>query len=427
MERYLKFIKRLNYVLFLGLMATLPLPRKYGHIMLIVWAVSWLLELRFTKRSNFCGWKKLFPALGLAVWVLWECLSLLWGGPESHFRDCHASLLVLPLIIAFGVNEQYHWKQAAKVLIISSLLSCFLYAFTLYWTTNVQHAWSCYCQEPYKPFQLIWFDIFLSNIKHRLFYCTILTVAIICSWMLRKDYIQRWGKVEGSIYLVLTLGILLTAIIATGSRASLFTLIILCAVYGISLLPHHHRVWSIPLITLLMVGGSVAAWQLHPRMKNVTIDQILNPVENIAEVDQQNPRGLIWHYALQTPQDYIGYGLGVCQAEQYLIDRFEQEGWNRGVFDRFHAHNQYLLICMELGIVAMLLFIAYWIYLPFCYPKKTRQRTFALCLAWLFGLNMLTDCLFSSIAGVVYICSLLVFLLTIPSSISECHYPSANI
>lgn len=409
MERYLNFIKRLNYVLFLGLMATLPLPRKFGHIMLIVWAASWLLELRFVKRSNFTGWKTLFPALGLAVWVLWECLSLLWGGPEAEFRSCHASLLILPLIIAFGVNELYNWKQAAKVLIISSLLSCFLYGFTLFWTTNVCHAWSCECQDPIKPFQLFWFDIFLSNIKHRLFYCTILTVAIILSWMLRQDFLKRWGKIEGSIYLVLIIGILLTAIIATGSRASLFTLIILCAVYGVSRLPQHHRLWSSLVIVLLVIGGSTALWQFHPRMKNVTLDQILNPEDNMTEVDLQNPRGLIWHYALQSPQDYVGSGLGVCQAEQYLIDRFEQAGWNRGANDRFHAHNQYLLICMELGMVAMLLFIAYWIYLPFCYPKKTRQREFALYLALLLGLNMLTDSLFSSMEGVVYFCSLLVF------------------
>lgn len=129
MERYLQVVKRMNYVLFLALMASLPLPRKFGHIMLIVWAVSWLLELRFTKRENFTGWKTLIPGLGLAIWVLWECVSLLWGGPQARFRDCHASLLILPLILAFGVNENYQWKHAAAVLIISAIASSFLYGF----------------------------------------------------------------------------------------------------------------------------------------------------------------------------------------------------------------------------------------------------------------------------------------------------------
>lgn len=415
MERYLSFVKRLNYVFFLALMATLPLPRKFGHIMLIVWAVSWLLELRFTKKENFCGWKNLIPGLGLAVWVLWECLSILWGG---RYRDCHTSLLILPLILAFGVNEQYQWKQAAKVLIISSLLSCFLYGFTLFWTANIRHVWDCYCQDPYTSFQLIWFDQFLSNIKHRFFYCTILTMAIILLIMLRHDCWKRWGKIEGSIYLVLGCAILLLAIIATGSRASLFTLIILGTITIIRCIPTKHRSWVSVLVFALVIGGSIALWQSHPRMKAITIQQIINPEQHINEVTQQNPRSLIWHYALQSPKDYLGYGLGVRQAETYLDQKYEQAQWDRGVFDHFHAHNQYLLVCMELGLVALLLFIAYWVYLPLCYPKQTRQREFALYLVLLFGLNMLTDSLFSSMEGVVYICALLVFTSFLPKNSS---------
>ena len=405
MERYLSIVKRVNYIFFLVLMATLPLPRKFAHIMLIVWAASWLLELRFTKKENFCGWKSLIPGLGLAAWVLWECVSILWGG---HFRDCHVSLLILPLILAFGVNEQYQWKQAAKALILGSILSCFLYGFTLFWTTNYRFVWDCYYQGSYTPFQLVWFDQFLSNIKHRFFYCTILMVAMILLIMLREDCWKRWGKIEGSIYLVLGCAIMLLAIIATGSRASLFTLVILVAVFGICHIPNRHRLLMSVMIGVCVIIGSVALWQYHPRMKTITLEQILSPMEHSEEVTHQNPRGLIWYYALQSPKDYIGHGLGVRQAEQYLMDCYEDAGWTRGITDRFHAHNQYLLVCMELGLVAMLLFIAYWICLPLCYPKNTRQRDVAFYIALIFGLNMLTDSLFSSMEGVVYICALLV-------------------
>lgn len=405
MERYLSVIKRVNYIFFLVLMATLPLPRKFGHIMLIVWAASWLLELRFTRKENFCGWKSLIPGLGLAAWVLWECVSILWGG---HFRDCHVSLLVLPLILAFGVNEQYQWKQAAKVLIISSLLSCFLYGFTLYWVVNHSMLLEYYYQGPISPFQVSYFELFLSFIKHRLFYCTILSIDVVLLFMLRQDIVQRWGRIEGSIYFVLSLGVLLLTMFATGSRASLFTIVILAAVFGIRCIPNRHRLWMSGVIGVCVIIGCVALWQYHPRMKDITMEQVLRPSQHVGEVNDHNPRALIWYYALQSPKDYIGHGLGVRQAEKYLCDKYEQSNWERGINDRFHAHNQYLLVCMELGIVAMFLFIAYWICLPMCYPKKTRQRDFALYLTLIFGLNMLTDSLFSSMEGVVYICALLV-------------------
>lgn len=408
MERYLQVVKRMNYVLFLALMASLPLPRKFEHIMLIVWAVSWLLELRFTKRENFTGWKTLIPGLGLAIWVLWECVSLLWGGPQARFRDCHASLLILPLILAFGVNENYQWKHAAAVLIISAIASGFLYGFTLFWVVNYKAILYSLGPIPLIPFELNYYSAWLSFVEHRLFYCIVLMIAFVLLWMLRSDCWQRWGKVEGTIYLVAGSVILLLTLFATGSRASLLTLIILAAVYGISLLPQRHRLWGTALIAALVIGGGVAAWQLHPRMKTITLEQIFSPSEHLEEVTTQNPRGLIWYYALQSPQDYVGCGLGVRQSEQYLLDRYEDAGWTRGITDRFHAHNQYLLVCMELGVVAMLLFIAYWFCLPLCYPKKTKQRDFARYLAIIFGLSMLTDCLFSSMEGVVYICALLV-------------------
>ena len=422
MERYLSVVKRINYIFFLVLMASLPLPRKFGHIILIVWVVSWLLELRFTKKENFCDWKALIPSLGLAAWVLWECVSILWGG---HFRDCHASLLILPLILAFGVNEQYQWKQAAKAVVIGSILSCFFYGFTLFGAINHRPVLDYYCQDSFTTFHLVWFDCFLSNIKHRFFYCTILTVAIILLIILREDCWKRWGKIEGSIYLVLGCAIMLLAIIATGSRASLFTLIVLAAVFGIRQIPKRHHFWMSVGIGFCVLVGCVAIWHWHPRMQDITIEQVIHPEQHVGEVNTHNPRALIWYYALQSPKDYIGHGLGVRQAEKYLYDKYEQNNWDKGMFDHFHAHNQYLLVCMELGIVAMFLFIAYWICLPMCYPKRTRQRNFVLYLALIFGLNMLTDSLFSSMEGVVYICTLLVLASILPTSTKGCESVSS--
>lgn len=424
MERYQIFIKRLNYIFFLVLMATLPLPRKFSHVMLIVWAVSWLLELRFIKKENFCGWKALFPGLGLAVWVLWECVSLLWGGEQAHFRDCHVSLLILPFILAFGVNEQYQWKQAAKVLIISSLLSGLLYGFTLYWVLNHSVILEYHYQGPIYPLQVYHCEMLLSFIKHRLFYCTLLVIDIILLWMLREDCWKRWGRIEGTVYLALGIGICLFIIIITGSRASLYTLLILAAVYGIRLIPKKKGGWVLGIVIGIIAIG-LAIWQYHPRMKTITIDQIMHPNNYINELSYQNPRVLTWYYALQNPEDYLAHGMGVCQSESYLIDSYEQADWEMGVQEHFHAHNQYLLVCMELGIMAMILFIAYWIYLPLCYPKKTRQRDFALYLALIFGLNMLTDCLFSSMEGVVYICALLLLTGILPNAKKECESVSS--
>ncbi|MCQ2342731.1 MAG: O-antigen ligase family protein [Paludibacteraceae bacterium] len=408
MDKYLHWIKQANYFMFLVLVASFPLPRNIMQWCWIIWAVTWLLEMRFLQPTNMQWGKRMIPSLFLLGWLLWECLSLIWGrniGEGGRFPDYHASLFFFPLIALYGVNELYDWRKIAKVFIVSCVCSFFVYCWLLYWVANYDYVIIRNGDGPHLHFQLSYFDSVLSPIKHRMLYCSALGVAVILLFVLRKHFIEQWGKWKAYLFFFGSLGVLMTAILATGSRANLLTLVALGALAWM-LQIKRHRVLIISLIVIGGIGCCLAIWKLHPRMKYLTIDQLTHVEEHYYDPAMQ-PRVVIWHLALQDYQDYIAKGLGIGNAKGYMGEKYEAVNLTHYKDQRYGAHNQYLYVCMELGLAAMILFIVFWYGMPLCFPKNSQARMFMLYFVLLFGINMLTDDNLSRIEGVIYTCTFL--------------------
>lgn len=426
MDAYTKFIKQANYFLFFVLVASFPLPHNIVQWCWIAWAVTWLLELRFLHPANLQWGKRMIPALFLLGWVIWECVSMLWGqhiGEGSHFPDYHISLFFFPLIMLYGVNELYDWKKIANVFIISCVCSFFVYSWLLYWVTNYEYVVLHNGFWDKIPFRLNYFDLVLSPIKHRMLYCTALGIAVILLFMLRKDWIEQWGKVKAYCFFFGCLGVLLITILATGSRANLLTLVALGAIAWIAQIKRY-RALIASLIVIGGIGCCLAIWKLHPRMKDLSVDQLTNIEQHYDDPNVQ-PRLIIWHMALQQPQDYLLKGLGVGNTKGYLGEKYTQAGLDLYAEHRYGAHNQYLYVCIDLGLIAMLLFIVFWYAMPFCFAKGSEGRRFAFYFVLFFGINMLTDDNLSRIEGVIYTCTFLILtdlMVTAPARkpLSDC-------
>lgn len=398
-------IKKVNYFLFLSMIASLPLPRIIMQWTWIIWLISWLMEMRFLHHENLRFGKQMIPSLFLAGIVILESISMIWADGCS-FRDSQLSFLILPLIILYGVNELYDWKQISKVLIISCTASVYLYIFILYWANQPDSYWLRGTTE-LVPFSLSLFDSHFSLIKHRMIYCSLLGIAIILLFLLRMEFIQQWGKGYGICFIVFCLSTMLIGIVATSSRANLFTLLAIGVVALILYIPKKYRIRAGIGIGMIAIACAVAIWQLHPRMKNLNIDMVVHPKDHINDVDMQ-PRLLIWNLALEHPKDYLSHGLGVGNSKNYLAEKYEALQLSRYLRDRFGAHCQYLTILMELGLAVLIAFIVLWYTIPLCYPKNSIGRKFIFFVTILVGLNMITDDILCGIETVIYVCMCLI-------------------
>ena len=389
---------QVNYACFLLIVALLPFPQVLLRYACVAWLITWLLEGRFLTKPTRQDWYKAIPFLMFGAWFLWKIISGLWAeNRDAYLWQLERYTLfgtILPIGI-WGVNQHYNWKQICKVLAISCVVAAGVYFFTLFWVFNAD---IFNFEIGSRPLQSISIDFFagkISYIKHRLFLCSTEMMGIMALLYLREDILGKYGKTKGYFFIFCAIIIMIALILATGSRASILSGVALLTVWMLYKLPIRRMRYKIAFV-LLACGIGLFALSQHPRMQAFDYTDLLS----IRETDHDNIIRLnIWGSALDSPQDYSLFGLGAGQSTPYLQKKYAEEGLADYAQISFAAHNQYLTEWMEIGIPGLLFFILAWISIPYCNKKRARKS--AMMLLTLYGLNMLTDCMWGMFDGII--------------------------
>ena len=391
MNKYQDIIGRINYMLFLVVVALLPFPQTPLRYACVFWIISWFMELRWLKRPpSLKANPLLIPFILFGLWYALKALSGLWA------TDLHAwawqmeryltFILMVPVGI-WGLNEYYDWKKAGQVLVIAAAVAVPFYI-ALMTSFHFHRDWIALFTWREEWFVVPdWYTFCTENIsifKHRLFLCSIELFAIIVAFQLpRKSYNY------------VAIAFMLAAIPLTGSRQSVITAVAIAALALVGQLPKPLRLrYGLAILLLGIVLGALLL-SLHPRMHN------FNPDNDI--------RLTIWSVALQHPSDYLAHGIGAGQSTNYLVEHFREAELNYYVYMRYHSHDQYLEELMEIGIGGLLLFIIAWLAVPLC--TKTKGRPLAILFTTIFVLNMFTDCMFGQFCGIALWAISMLFIL----------------
>lgn len=393
--KYQSIIGQFNYALFLLVVVLLPFPQIFLRYACVAWLISWLLEGRFLKKPNVADWKKMLPFVLFGLWYLWKIISGLWAQDLVAYTWQLERYLIFGLLVPigiWGVNDCYDWKKICYALVISCVVAAGVYLFTLYWVFNANVFYSDIVS---RPLQNITFEFFASKIsymKHRLFLCSVEMMGVMAILFVRKDILSKLGKVKGWLVIIFAIAIMVSLILATGSRASIISGIALIAIGILYKLPIRRVRYRIGF-ALLAGGIGLFALTLHPRMQNFDFEQILKVREIKVE---NNIRLNIWGVILENSQEFSLYGLGAGQSFDFLQKKYSEYGLQNYKF--FNAHNQYFEEWMEIGIPGLLFFILAWISVPYCATGRARKS--AMMLFLLYTLNMLTDCMWGKFDGI---------------------------
>ena len=398
MQKYQSAMGQVNYIFFLLIVALLPFPQLFLRYACVAWLITWLLEGRFLRIPTRQDLYKAIPFLMFGFWFLWKIISGIWAeNREAYLWQLERYMLfgtMIPIGI-WGVNQHYNWKQICKVLAISCVAAAGVYFFTLFWIFNAD---IFNFELGHRPLQSISFDFFaekISYIKHRLFLCSTEMMGIMALLYLRKDIIGKYGKTKGYFLITCAIIIMIALILATGSRASILSGVALFTVWMLYKLPIRRIRYKIGFV-LLACGIGLFALSQHPRMQAFDYEDLLSIRETAYD---HNVRLNIWGSALSSPQDYSLFGLGAGQSTPYLQQKYAEEGLNDYAQISFSAHNQYLTEWMEIGVPGLMFFILAWISIP--YFNKKRARKSAMIFLTLYGLNMLTDCMWGMFDGII--------------------------
>ena len=397
LKKYQSAVGQLNYTLFLVTVALLPFPQIFLRYASVAWFATCVLEGRFCKKPSQQDWRKAIPFIMFGVWYLWKIISGLWAADiEAYGWQLERYLffgLLVPVGI-WGVNSLYDWKQICKVLAISCIAATLIYTFTLYWVYNAR-TFSLSNTLPLRPLTFEVFADKISHIKHRLFLCSVEMMGVMALLYTRKDIIQKYGKIVGGGLIIIAIAIMVSFIIATGSRASIISGVALISIWLLYQLPIRHIRYKIALV-VFACGIGLFALSQHPRMQEFNYTRLLS-IRNVEK--GENVRLNILGTALDSPKDYSLYGLGAGQSIPYLQKKYVEKGLVNYAKISFAAHNQYLTEWMEIGIPGMIFFILAWISIP--YFNTHRARKSAMMLLTLYGLNMLTDCMWGTFDGII--------------------------
>ena len=405
-QKYQSVMGQVNYALFLVIVALLPFPQIFLRYACTAWLICWLLEGRFLTKPNKEDWRKMMPFLMFGGWYIWKIVSGLWADDLRAYNwqlERYMAFGAMIPIGIWGLNEHYNWKQICKVLAVSCVAAALIYAFTLYWVYNAR----TFSLNNTLPLRALNFDVFadkISHIKHRLFLCSVEMMGVMALLYIKKDIVQKYGKIVGWGLIVMALVVIITLIIATGSRASILSGMALLAVWFLYKLPIRRMRYKIAIVLTTGFLG-VFALSLHPRMQEFDYEQLLN----IRSIDQNNNVRLnIWGMALEDPKEYSLYGLGAGQTTPYMQEKYKKEGLNEYEKRNYATHNQYLEEWIEIGIPGMLFFILAWASIPYFTQKRARKS--ASLLITLYALNMLTDCMFGRFDGIALWCVWMVLI-----------------
>lgn len=399
MNKYLSFIKFANYGAFLLAIISLPFHWRLANILLLVWLLLWVAEGRLFKRSNIRPLREFMPSLLCLSLVLLELISLCWADNQAAAHaviERHIGFMVLPLVCLFGVNEHYNSKQMFTALAASAVCSVFHYLFSLYWVENANYVmfWTndlnnLYINEGGLTMQM----------KHKLFYCIVLCVALCGLPSVYMYYRHRFPRWQVRLTISLAACILIVGVLLTYSRAGTFSMIIILATMVIMQLRDRKRtIATLGAILLLLLF-----FLFHPRM-----DELKN-----------DPRMHEWQSAWNSKSDIPFFGKGAGQEVDFMIEAYQRDGYAEGIENHYGPHNQYVSTTINLGYPGLIVLVALLFIIPCMYKGKARQV--AVLISILYGISMLTDDVLLRIDPLFTLMITLVILQTLQHSETTAH------
>lgn len=411
LQKYQQIIGTLNFWLFICLIAVLPYSHGLIRPLWVAWLIGWALELRWLNRPDFSKERRLqqLPLFGILVWFVWEFASGLYSADIAltwSILGRHINLLAVLVISIFGVNERYKASTLLRALIITSVISVGFYLMMHFWIDNRAASVS----DEWRPdTQLDW--LHMENLtyamKHRLYYAVLLVFSLISIVFLLPEHIRKYGRWQAISLSCAAALILLAGIWWSGSRICMVCVVALIGIWAIWHTAGRKKWLTGAGFALALAALAWGALTFYPRFAGQSKEAIF-AFDASQEEPSFEPRVAIWHAALESPQDYLAVGIGAGCSKAYMTEKYAANGWTRLAERQYSPHNQFLTECIELGIVASLLFLLLWLAMPFCHKGRAREFTLYACATVM--LCMLTESMLDRIEGVLFLCVVLLLI-----------------
>src|SRR5450759_162760 len=352
----------LTFIFCLLSVVILPTYIHYLPPVMILWVLFWILDNRSGfKKDIFIGNKAAILFSLFIFYYLWQAVGLIYTtdtkmGLSNLFG--RLSLVLFPLVLIFpGAMIKNNIKTLIRIFVISTflfMLFCFSYA--LYRSVNLQDGLWTFNSHPEES---VWLNHFYSSELTVSQHPSYIAMYVLLSTFICFESYYDFSLKSKSRIMWLILGfLLLISQYFLSSRAGILINLILIPSYFIikfRQLRRNKSVWLWIILILIELAPLV--------VKNQRVDYLLGSIFNkqVGYERKKDARFLIWESSLKIAQKNLLFGVGIGDVRTELAQEYERIGEVAMAKERLNAHNQFLEVLLENGIIGLLLFISIFV------------------------------------------------------------------
>jgi len=356
----------LTYCFCLLSVIILPFYIHYLPAVMIIWVLSWIIENKSGfKKDLMTNNKAAILFFLFMVFFLWQILGLflaesLSTGFERLFK--RLSFLLFPLVL-FCPNS----RIIKNINLIIKLFAICTFIYIVYCFGNAlhhslviqNHNWIFNPHPSEYDYENYFYGARLSDPVHPSYLAMYIVISVLISFESLFDNSLthfKKGLWTAMIFVFIMVIYLLSA------RAGILAAVIVFPVYFLFKFYARYPKWIafFGLVTLAVILAVVAK-------KNERISSSIEGVsqQNFHETLKNDPRLLIWKSALGVIRKNLIFGVGTGDATKELKEEFISRGYVNGFYDNLNAHNQFLEILLENGLIGLILFSGILVYMVY--------------------------------------------------------------
>ncbi len=352
-----------TYVACVLALIIMPLHVQYLPPFMILWGIFWLMENYRNPNSIMVSqqkYKQLFVLF--LVYYVWQVVGLIYSADiELGLLNLFGrlSLVLFPLVLLFpGEMIKDRSKILIRIFAFSSFLfMIFCYCYALYRSVHLQNgSWSFNPHLPDYPWLNYFYGAELVITRHPSYIAMYVLLSAIISFEAWFDYSHNLRIRLTWLFIGL---LLLISQYFLSSRAGILISLILIPFYFMRKLKkiQRNRFAWIGLIILIIV-------LLPLLVNNWRVESLYNSVFKEQKSNTENREGdrlIIWKSALAIARQNPLLGVGIGDVRTVLSLHYEKIGEEKLAQERLNAHNQFLEILVENGIIGLLFFIVIFV------------------------------------------------------------------
>lgn len=389
----------------------IPFYTYFAPPFLILWLISRIFEIRAARKQH----EHLQPssnhirrvAILFAIFFFLQLISLLYSANLSKGLNIifsRLSFLILPILFIYpGKKISENSRYLLKIFTIGTILFI-LYSliYAVYRSVSFDDG---VLNIDTHPDNMYWLSYFFGSDFSVNQHPSYTAIFVVFSLIIAIESIFITKGISRLIWTSCTLLLIFSIYLLSSRSGFLISIITLPVYFAVKLLKNKRYFIPSVFLILLMVGGA-GMIKTNQRMK-FYMEQISGGT--FLYENSGDSRILIWKSGLNIIRENLLFGVGVGDVRDELMKQYLSIGDEDLIKSHYNAHNQFIEIAIEGGLLNLLIFFILLGYLGFVAAKQ-RNLLLTLFILIIF-ISFLFETILYRLAGIMFFTSFTFLLL----------------